>query len=343
MIVHKKHVQPSQRYFWPIMAIFFILFIQISAPVIGKALNLPAGHLTIRSMVSDSDNNLWIGTFGAGLWLHKNGELQKFSDKQTGQPFPMISNLKIYNKKLWIATAGGGRVCLKLPEKKIIPIKQHEDFLKLHGLFMTSNHELLIGSVGSGSAFLDKTATPPAWLPVKNRFYTHLSWVNCIDEWQNKIWLGTHTGLYHTDNKKLVHNWEPKSAGLYEGVNFIFPTPGLLYIATTSSGVYVMKPGKQPGPVRDTYGAIHFITRFNDRLIAGGEYGLWELKQGKGFKLEGYKQGCAKSSLITQKNTQKLLLIGTLNGKIISTDNLTDYDLLLDLREYGSEETTDAD
>jgi hypothetical protein len=324
------------------MSIFFILFIQINAPVIGKALNLRAGHLTIRSMVSDKDNNLWIGTFGAGLWLYKNNELQRFSDKQTDQPFPMISNLKIYNGNLWIATAGGGCVCLKLPEKRFIAVKQHKDFLKLHGLFMTSNNDLLIGSVGSGSAFLDKTSTPPAWLPVKKRFYTHLGWVNCIDEWQNKIWLGTHTGLYSTANKNLVKNWEPKSAGIYEGVNFIFPTPELLYIATTSSGVYVMKPGKQPGPVRDTYGAIHFITRFNDRLIAGGEYGLWEIKQGKGFKIGHYKGGCAKSSLITQKNTQKMLLIGTLDGRITITENLTDFNLLLDLREYSSEETTDA-
>ncbi|GAB4277712.1 MAG: hypothetical protein Kow0029_20610 [Candidatus Rifleibacteriota bacterium] len=289
-------------------------------------------------MVEDDQGNIWIGLFGGGLWKHSGNATTRFYDKTAGQPFPMISKLKIYDNQLWIATAGGGCVCLDLQNKRFKEIRQCPGFMKLHGLLKTAAGEYLIGSVGSGTAILDESTEPPQWKPISSRTLSHLAWVNHLGEWQGKLWLATTNGIYSTDSVALATNWKPVSAGLSEGINHFCSHGGKLYLATASRGVFYMKPGKQPVPVRNTYGEIHFITIFKNRVIAGGRYGLWEISDDNvAREITNFPQLVAKSALVTRKN---FLMIGADNGVILITNNLRDFETFLKIREFEFEETS---
>jgi hypothetical protein len=310
------------------------LVLFILSPCYSQQLDIVAACFTIRDMVEDGNGTIWVGTFGAGLWEKNSEGTRLFSASVDKQPFPMISNLLLDGNKLWIATAGGGCVCFNTKTRSFEPVKQLKGFSKLHGLFKTSGNELLIGSVGSGTAILNSKAQNPAWENIASRTLQHLSWVNHIDEWEGKIWLGTATGLYHTNARDLKKNWAPASAGLGEGVNHLFPTKDLLYISTTTRGVFAMKPGKQPFPIADTFGEIYFVTRFRDKLIGGGKYGLWEIKNKKGYQISSFPDFAAKSFLVTKNNT---LFIGTMDGRIISTEDLKEFNHVLNLQQLVSE------
>ncbi|MFZ5953002.1 MAG: two-component regulator propeller domain-containing protein [Candidatus Rifleibacteriota bacterium] len=291
-------------------------------------------NFTIRDMVEDDHGSVWIGTFGMGLWQYREGQLKKYEVSQGEKPYPMISNLMLIGKSLFIATAGGGCVRLNLEKNVLEPIRQLTGFDRLHALFAADDGKIYIGSVGSGTAVLNSATS--AWEPLSERTLQHLSWVNDINQWNSNICLATSCGLYFNpiESKK----WQPVSAGLGEGANFLFPAKeDRLYIGTTSRGVFVMKPQKQPAPVRNTYGEIYFLTRFRQKLIAGGQFGLWELDEEKGSarEISNFPDMAAKSFLVTKKN---ILLIGTMDGRIIYTDDLKEFKLLLNLQQHAAEE-----
>jgi hypothetical protein len=99
--------------------------------------------------------------------------------------------------------------------------------------------------------------------------------------------------------------------------------------------VFVKVGQKQPVPLANIYGEVYFVTRFNDSLIAGGEAGLWKIGNQRGKKIESFHDHCAKSYLITQKNS---LLIGTMDGRIIETKDLKNFKLLAHLQVESIEE-----
>ncbi len=302
----------------------------------GEALQICHGNFTVRDLVEDANGTIWAGTFGMGLWKISGGSAQLFVSQPPGQLFPMICNLLLDGNLLWIATAGGGCLGFDLNRQAFLPIKQNANFNKLHGLFKTSSGHLLIGSVGTGTAILDNNE----WKPISPRTLQHLSWVNDINEWNDRIWLATSAGLYHTDLKKLTENWHPISAYLGEGANFIYPDGNEMLIGTTARGVFRLRPGKQPAPVRNTYGEIYFITRFKNHLIAGGRYGLWEINATAAREISNFPDLVAKTFLVTKNNT---LLVGTEDGKIIETEDLRGFKILLNLQQHGLEEPNDAE
>ncbi len=151
--------------------------------------------------------------------------------------------------------------------------------------------------------------------------------------------MATACGLYYTPAENFRQNWDPRSASLGEGANCILAHRGLLYIGTTTRGVFAMKQGKQPYPVRNTYGEIYFLTRFKNLLLAGGQFGLWTVSEKTGKEVARFPEMPAKSHLVTKNNT---LLIGTMDGRIIETEDLQEFKLLLNLQQHGPEEPTNA-
>lgn len=304
-------------------------------PADASQLGLPACAYTVRDLVQDKEGNIFTATFGAGLWLIKDHKVSRLKKLEKEGLFPMISNLMIDGNKLWVATTGDSCNYISLPDLKLHKIDYPRRFSRLHALYKTRNNKILIGSVGSGTAILTKNRTGYYWQPVKEKVSNQISWVNDINEWQNKIWLGTANGAYHLPAGQPPANWQPRSEGLKSGVNHFFPDQNRLFISTTSRGVFVKVGQKQPVPLANIYGEVYFVTRFNDSLIAGGEAGLWKIGNQRGKKIESFHDHCAKSYLITQKNS---LLIGTMDGRIIETKDLKNFKLLAHLQVESIEE-----
>ncbi|MGM0599043.1 MAG: hypothetical protein ACQETH_04415 [Candidatus Rifleibacteriota bacterium] len=317
-----------------LITISVILFLAVQ-PVNASQLDLPTCAYTIRDMVQDKQGNIFTGTFGAGLWLINEREITRLRNLEQEGLYPMISNLMIDKNKLWVATTGDGCNYITLADLKFHKVNYPQRFSRLHALHKTQDNKILIGSVGSGAAILKKNQSNYYWKPVSEKVLNHISWINDIKEWNNKIWLATANGVYHIAADHAVENWQPRSEGLKSGANQFFPDNDRLFISTTSRGVFVKDGEKQPVPVANIYGEIYFVTRFNNSLIAGGERGLWKIEKNKGRKVKSFHDHCAKSYLVTQKNS---LLIGTMDGRIIETKNLKNFKLLAHLQVESIEE-----
>ena len=295
----------------------------------ASQLGLPTCAYTVRDMVEDTHGKIYVGTFGAGLWLINNQEITRQKSLEQQGLFPMISNLLIDGEKLWVATTGDSCNYITLSDLKFHKIQHTPRFSRLHALYLTNNNKILIGSVGSGAAILNKNENTYCWQPVRKKVLNHLSWINDINEWKNSIWLATANGAYHTPSGQNINNWQPKSEGLRSGANHFFPDKNKLFISTTSRGVFVKIGTKQAVPISGIHGETYFVTRFKNTLIAGGESGLWEIDKNRGKKIQSFHDHCAKSYLVTRKNS---LLIGTMDGRIIETKDLKKFKLLAHLQ-----------
>lgn len=287
-----------------------------------------AQDATIRSIVFDQQGRMWVATFGRGLWVVKESGISRFYDETLKQPYPMINNLLIDGQALWAATAGGGCIKINTTTDRIEPVGQHAGFEKLHAIAKTSSGQILIGSVGSGTAYLNNDC----WLPVKESQPINLAWVNSIVEWQNRLWLGTSTGLY--SNGIDLSDWKPRYEQLNRGVNHLAVASDTLYISTTRHGLYTLFPGASPVKVSGIEGMIHATRPASDSILVIGEKMLWQLCDGRAEGLEN-SVSRAKCTAIDTKNR---FLIGTTDGRIYMSDNGTDFKLKYTFSENGLEE-----
>jgi len=283
---------------------------------------------TVRSIAFDQRGRIWVASFGRGLWLIDDKKITRFYDEGLQQPYPMINSLLIDGNSLWAATAGGGCIRINTDTDQIIQIEQHEGFSKLHALASTASGSILIGSVGSGSAYLKGDR----WVPVSSSQPVNLAWVNSIIEWQNRLWLGTSTGLYVTGPD--VSEWRPQYGQLNRGVNHLAVDNDRLLIATTRNGLYELKPGKDPAKIPAIDGMIHFILPADRQILVIGHNAIWLMTDGAASKVANSVAN-AKCAALDSKNR---FFIGTADGKIYVSDNGTNFSLKYFFGDNGLEE-----
>lgn len=283
---------------------------------------------TIRSIAFDQRGRLWAGSFGRGLWVADETGITRFFDENAQQPHPMVNNLLFDGHYMWVATAGGGCIRIDTSLDQIVPVEQQAGFSKLHGLARTSSGTLIIGSVGSGSAYL----ADDRWVPVSNSQPVNLAWVNSIIEWQNRLWLGTSTGLYSTGS--AVSDWRPQYEQLNRGVNHLAADHEKLLIATTRNGLYEKNPGKSPEKVSGIDGMIHFILPVDRQTLVIGDRATWVITDGAAVKVVNSVEN-AKCAAMDSKNR---FFIGTTDGKIYVSDNGTNFSLKYFFSDNGLEE-----
>lgn len=306
-----------------------LLLLAVFALISGTTLaaSLPARATTIRSIAIDAGGHLWVATFGSGLWLKDNSGTRKFFDAETKQPFPMINGLLISGKRLFIATAGGGCVVLNTESLQFEAIKQAVGFEKLHALTESSTGDIYIGSVGSGTALLQNGV----WVSMTDNESSQLAWVNSIVEWQGSLWLGTATGLYEN---KIGSPWKPASSELRRAVNCLLVHENILYVGTTDRGVYAIKPGEYPKQLTDTMGPVNFLTIHADRVIAGGDLGIWSIQNSLSTEITT-DITAPKCAFSDRKNK---LFLGTADGRIYLSEDGKNFRHFMSFTEQGLEE-----
>lgn len=304
-----------------------LLLLAMSLPLLAAAgeAKLPAYATTIRSLAVEGNGRLWVATFGKGLWQVDAAGPRRF--EKDGQPFPMVNNLMLSGEKLYIATAGGG--CLRLDTTKLEfePLAQTPGFEKLHALMQASDSRVFIGSVGSGTAVLNINT----WQPMKVDESSQLAWVNSIVEWQNQFWLGTATGLYRN---VASGTWRPQAAELRRAVNCLLVHDGILYAGTTDRGVFAIEADGYPRQVNGTLGPVHFLLVYGDELLAGGDLGLWSIKNVDATEISAPFND-AKCAAV---DTKKILYVGTVGGKIYKSDDARNFIHTMSFTENGLEE-----
>ena len=305
------------------LSLFALLFCQ---PAQAQK-TLPAGINTIRSIAFDYQHRMWVGTFGNGLWLSDSAGIRRFYDSAADKPFSMINNLMVQGGHLYIATAGGGCQRLNLQNLKFDDLRQAPGFEKLHALAHTSTGKTLIGSVGSGTAALEKDT----WTTLSESQNLQISWVNNIAEWRGELWLGTASGLYRN---RLDKPWKPVFAEISRAINCLIVVNDILYAGTTDRGVYAVQPDKYPQQLSGTVGPINFLVPFSDRLIAGGQLGLWSIKIVQADEIS-CEIADAKSAALSPK---KILYVGTSDGKLYESDDSLAFRHIMSFTENGLEE-----
>lgn len=295
----------------------------LSLPLAAQ-LAIPAHPEVIRSMVAHNDQIL-VGTFGLGIWRIAPNEIT-----QIKVPHPMISLMQLHDDKLWVATAGGGCFYTKLETNLAVELPSNASFAKLHGMFINDRQPLLIGSVGNGSAILaDNT-----WKPLEASSGSSRNWVNSITLFSDRIFLGTSTGVYHTKYPASVENWAPVKIDGIKGTNHLLAHQNKLYAATNSDGIYEITPQYDAKQVEDSFGQTHFISSFNNQLVAGGKYCLWLIDQGKAQHIEGYNFSEGKCAIAVGDS----ILIGTMKGEIIKSKDLMSFEKVYEFRQNKLEE-----
>jgi len=283
---------------------------------------------TVRSIAFDQRGRIWVASFGRGLWVIDEEKITRFYDDTLQQPYPMINNLLFDGNSLWVATAGGGCIRINTNTDQIVHIEQHEGFSKLHALTRTASGSILIGSVGSGSAYLKGNR----WTPVSPTQPVNLAWVNSIIEWQNQLWLGTSTGLYSTGLE--ISEWRPQYGQLNRGVNHLAIDKDRLLIATTRHGLYELKPGREPTRIPAIDGMIHFILPTGQQTLIIGDKSIWQITDDR-IQRSDISIANAKCAAADGKNR---CFIGTTDGKIYVSDNGTNFSLKYFFSDNGLEE-----
>ena len=304
-----------------------LLLIAMSLPLLASAgeAKLPAYATTIRSLAVEGNGRLWVATFGKGLWQIDAAGPRRF--EKDGQPFPMVNNLMLNGEKLYIATAGGGCLRLNTESLDFEPLQQATGFEKLHALMQTSDGRVFIGSVGSGTAFLDADA----WRPMKVDESSQLAWVNSIAEWQNQLWLGTATGLYRN---VASGTWRPQAAELRRAVNCLLLHEGILYAGSTDRGVFAIEGDGYPRQISGTIGPVHFLQVYDGAVLAGGDLGFWSIKNVDATEIS-VPFDDAKCAAV---DTKKILYVGTVGGKIYKSDDAKNFIHTMSFTENGLEE-----
>ena len=284
----------------------------------SKTLQINFQKTTIRDMVCDKNNNLWIGTFGIGLWKVSGNVITNVYDEKSQQPYSMINKLDLVDNHLWISTAGNGCSALNIDTEKFDIVPKVNGFDRLHAFLVTSNKKTIIGSVGSGSAILEKNC----WKAINDDPPMSRKWVNCFSEWQGKLWIGTSIDLFSLDLDKIKIKWRPKHQSIHNGVNCLTSAGDKIYIGTTRDGIYFIDSNLKKHNVPNTYGSIYKILLWKNSYWAIGEAGLWSFSNNKSSLVSQYKFSTPKSVMVDSSGN---LIIGTINGKIILTENGKDF------------------
>jgi len=287
-------------------------------------------------MVSDSAGRLWIGSFGAGLWVVGRDRITQVTDRAGKSPSLRFSRLLLDGHLLWGATAGEGLLCYDIERNTWVPVKPDPGsrMRYLHGLARAADGRLLLGSVGSGAASLENGV----WHRFTPEQGLRDDWVNEIVPAGDSLWFATSRGVYVIpDSGKpewLFPQGSPAERDFWEDpeVNVLVPIKPFVFIGTMSNGAFRLGPDGHETKLKGTAGNIQAMLLWRGALWVAGANGIWRIdhhlaRPATANKAGFWSDGCQfKSLAISSKGT---LLAGTLDGRIFETNDGKTFSLIL--------------
>lgn len=219
----------------------------------------------IVSMITDSQNRLWIALFNKGLscFSHSGKLLASYTTRNSLLSNDIILSMVEREGKLWLGTDGGGINVLDLQTGKFtllenIPGEENYSLPanSILSLYNDRNNNIWAGSVRDGLINIREVymKTYTSVVPGSDNGLSNKSILSLYQQTPDRIWIGTDGGginSFNPDTGKFTHypsTWKDKVASI---CGFL---PGKLLISAYAQGVSVFdqKTGaKQPFTIID--------------------------------------------------------------------------------------------
>ncbi|MCK4836489.1 MAG: helix-turn-helix domain-containing protein, partial [Candidatus Aminicenantes bacterium] len=274
------------------------------------------GH-QVLSIHEDCDQNLWIGTWGGGLYRYKNGKFNAFTTKQglTSNIVRVITQDR--EKNLWIGTSGAGLNRLKNRRFFTYTTKHGLSNNVIRTVFQAKNGKLWIGTDGGGlNSF---------WEGRFSVFSTDNGLSNnvvrsILEDRQGNLWIGTYGGGLNKffRGKFTTYTTEEGLSGNYI-LSLVEDRAGNIWAGTWGDGLNRIRDGKisiitmKKGLSNDNVMVLH-----EDRQgklwigTGGGGLNCWE---NGNFVIYTTRQGLAGNYILAiYEDNEGTLWIGTYNN-----------------------------
>lgn len=261
----------------------------------------------INTLAADKQSNLWIGGFENDYYVKdknlKNHSLSfYYKDK--------ISNIRFINDTTYIIGKAGFKIIT--PEKKEINIKLNvNDIVEKNNFYYT------------GTNYTARTKFSGYFKNFSEFHLKAILWkrTNVLEKDKNNIWIGTNFGLHYYNEKDSIVNLAEKYADLSISIEDLYydKESNLLYVATASKGLVIIKNNKQFKKYSTTQNlnsnSVNSIKKINqNQFLIGSNNGLNEINF-KTNKVISY------NSLLGIEN-KKIKDVEFINDTIyLSTDN----------------------
>jgi len=214
--------------------------------------NPDIGNRAITCMTTDSNNHMWIGTYGGGLKRYDGLNVETYS--HDGSSTSSISNSTIYdlvynkNQGLWIATQNG--INHFDPNTKSFSLfNPTSDFISAHSLCEIDENVLVVGTHQKGIYFFNTITKAFDKIGIPKTIDENGLLVNDIVVDQlSRIWVGTNYGIFIVDKNDMTltrasfyssNNLNPNNT---EALSFEIDRTGNIWIGTVDDGLFKILP-----------------------------------------------------------------------------------------------------
>jgi signal transduction histidine kinase/ligand-binding sensor domain-containing protein/response regulator RpfG family c-di-GMP phosphodiesterase len=261
----------------------FILFTLFFAQINGQdtsylfvKTNPDIGNRAITCMTTDSNNHLWIGTYGGGLKRYDGLNVETYNH----DPFSKssISNSTVFdlmfskNQGLWIATQNG--INHFNPNTKSFSLfKPISETISVHALCETDNDILVVGTHQKGIYFFNTVDKTFHKISIPESIDENGLLINDIVVDQlSRIWVGSNYGVFIIDKNTRVlskvsfRDLKTKSPNNTDVLSLENDHFGNIWIGTAEDGLFKILPGGV-----NSFGVEHYKIS-NKRIFSIKEY-----------------------------------------------------------------------
>jgi signal transduction histidine kinase/ligand-binding sensor domain-containing protein/DNA-binding response OmpR family regulator len=233
--------------------------------------------LSVFRILSDSYNNLYLGTWGRGMMVINNHK--KSVSPLTGRNFDASLINALYrdkNNHIWIGTFGKGVFCFN-PENNGIRCFPHSGKLPVSAMSLTSieNNLLLAGTQGNGIYLCDLSSgriTPKSEKISNGSFSNYI-----LSMYSNSgCMLAGHDGFgflysFATGKKRSDFSFKPFYADqqLEKITSFHAGNDGRIWLGTKQNGLTSVRPDYENGKIEDY---VHYDSFGRDEITGFAEY-----------------------------------------------------------------------
>ena len=210
------------------------------------------GNRAITCMTTDSNNHMWIGTYGGGLKRYDGLNVETYSHDPFSES--SISNSTIFdlvfikNQGLWIATQNG--VNHFNPNTKSFSLfNPVSDFISVHSLCEIDENVLVVGTHQKGIYFFNTITKTFDKIGIPETIDENGLLINDIVVDQlSRIWVGTNYGIFIVDKKDMMLTRASFKSSKYinpnntEALSFEIDHIGNIWIGTVDDGLFKILP-----------------------------------------------------------------------------------------------------